>query len=397
MISFEAAQQIVHAHVGDFGSEQIPLSRGLKRVLKENWYADRDMPPYDRITMDGIAINYAAWEAGIRNFNIEGVAAAGAPKFTLQNGQSALEVMTGAMLPKGTDTIIRYEDVLLENGIARIQVEQVRQGQNIHNKGLDRKAGELIVPSGVLLSASEIGVGASLGKHQIKVARFPRTIILSTGDELVEIDKQPEAYQIRRSNVYRMAATLEAAGVSVDTAHLMDDPQLIRTKIKELLEEYELIVLSGGVSKGKFDYLPEALEACGVEKHFHRVAQRPGKPFWFGTHPKATVFAMPGNPVSSFMCTQIYLMDWLFSSLGIPAGPKYFAECTLDYPFKPALTYFLESKIDCAVDGKLLATPQPGNGSGDLANLLKGDAFMCLSPDKDAFEKGSSYPLYYYR
>jgi len=256
----------------------------------------------------------------------------------------------------------------------------------------------LLVPSGTLLSPSEIGVGASIGRADIAVAQYPKTIIISTGNELVEVDEIPAPHQIRRGNVYRIQSTLKHLGIHAETDHIVDDQEVTEEKLKQYLRGYELIILSGGVSKGKFDFLPGALAACGVEKLFHKIAQRPGKPMWFGRHPEgATVFALPGNPVSSFMCLQIYVLDWIRTCIGLEVETRPMARLTEAISFKPSLTYFLEVATSYTNHGQLLATPKKGNGSGDLANLLYGNAFIRLPMDQVEFEAGGVYPIYHYR
>ncbi|NNE30631.1 MAG: molybdopterin molybdotransferase MoeA [Saprospiraceae bacterium] len=396
MIDFSDAIKIVLNTARDFGTETVSLEQSIGRVLRENWYADRDMPPYDRVTMDGIALN-SKGASGNDQFSIEGIGPAGEEQKVLSDPANCIEIMTGAILPKGCDTVVRYEDVDIQNGVAKVRTK-ILPKKNVHWKGEDRKVGELVVPELTKISAAEIGVGATLGKTKVEVSRFPKAIIISTGDELVEIDQQPLPHQIRKSNVYRMKASLEHLGVSCETAHWLDEKEDIEKELKGVLKNFELIILSGGVSKGKFDFLPDALAACGVEKHFHRVAQRPGKPFWFGTHPDgATVFALPGNPISSFMCLHIYVFDWLRKSLGLSVQERPLARLTKSVDFKPDLTLFMEVNTSFDEEGSLLAEPRRGHGSGDLANLVRGDGFMQIPRGKDHFEKGELYPVYFYR
>ena len=202
MITVEEATQIIAQTAKDTSVAIVPLHHSVGRVLREDLFADRDFPPYHRITMDGIAIRYDAFEKGEKTFPIEGVAAAGAPQLTMQHDTACLEVMTGAILPNNTDTVIRYEDLLIENGRATLQVPQLTRGQNVHNKGEDRLQNSLVVKKGKIISPAEIGVAATVGKSEIKVSRLPKAIIISTGDELVEIDETPLAHQIRKSNVH---------------------------------------------------------------------------------------------------------------------------------------------------------------------------------------------------
>ncbi|MEO1712325.1 MAG: molybdopterin molybdotransferase MoeA, partial [Bacteroidota bacterium] len=308
MIEVSQALQIIAENTVDFGSETIELSDGMNRILREDWILDRDLPPYNRVTMDGIAIQFQAFEKGQRLFPVQGVAPAGTPQMTLQENGSCLEVMTGAILPNNADTVIRYEDVVIEDGQARIIDEAiVEYQQSIHFQGIDRKAQDVIVPAYTQIASPEVGIGASIGMAQVQVAKLPKIMVISTGDELVDIHAKPLAHQIRRSNVYRLRTTLQNYRIQADEAHLPDDKEELTLRLKEYLENYDVLILSGGVSKGKFDYLPEVLTKLGVEKLFHKIRQRPGKPFWFGKfQDQCTIFALPGNPVSSFVCLQRY-------------------------------------------------------------------------------------------
>lgn len=398
MITVEEALSFIENNTRDFGIEEIPLEQGINRILREDIHADRDFPPYDRVTMDGIAINYEQFNAGIRKFKVAGIAAAGSPKTKLDDSSQCLEVMTGSIMPEGVDTVIRYEDITINNGIAVVDIEEINHQQNIHFKGIDRKKGDEILRSGIRISSSEIGVCATVGKAKIKVSRLPKTIIISTGDELVDIDGTPLPHQIRKSNVFGLGTVLKHYDLPVDTAHLLDDYDSIVEKLKTLINDYDLIILSGGVSKGKYDYLPQALEEVGVEKLFHKVKQRPGKPFWFGKYKeKTTVFAFPGNPVSSFMCSQYYLKYWLDKSIQYKPTflPK--AKLGVDVNFMPDLTYFLEVKISVNDQAEIVAEPIKGNGSGDLANLVDADAFIVLPKGRNDYYKDEVFPIFFYR
>ncbi len=398
MITVTEALAIVQSNTKDFGIEEIPLSDAIGRTLREEIIADRDFPPYDRVTMDGIAISYASFQNGERNFRVAGVAAAGVPKQSLEDPNACLEVMTGAIMPSGVDSVIRYEDLTIIDEMATVNLDEIKFQQNIHFKGSDRKAGDVIIPSGLKISSSEIGVCATVGKHSLKVSKLPKSIIISSGDELVEINEQPLSHQIRRSNVYRLETLLKNYQIPVTTAHLADDFEEIVNFLKEVITQYDLVILSGGVSKGKFDYLPEALNRLGVKKLFHKIQQRPGKPFWFGKYENtATVFAFPGNPVSSFMCAQYYLKSWLNKSTQTTDNQTAYAILNEDVYFKPNLTYFLEVKLHFNAKGQIIATPIKGNGSGDLANLVDADAFIQLPQGKSEFKKGEVYPFITYR
>jgi len=394
MITVQEARKIISTTTRDFGIESVPLTKAVGRILREPLIADRDFPPYDRVTMDGIALRFADYAVGNRTFKINGIGAAGQPQITLSEANTCVEIMTGAMLPNGADTIIRYEDLRTENNHAFVTVETIKAGLNVHRKGSDRPQGSELLQAGYQLNAAAIGIAATVGKAELKVSKQPKVIILSTGDELVEIAAKPLPHQIRKSNVYQLLVMLQGFGISAVHRHLNDDLAEITSILKKLLTEYDVVLMSGGVSKGKFDFLPEAMHQLGVQKLFHKIKQRPGKPFWFGQYPEgATVFAFPGNPVSSFMCGQIYFIPWLQKCLGLPALATQYAALTAPIYFKPDLTYFAQVKITADKTGRLLATPVEGNGSGDLANLVSTNAFLEVPSGKDVFEKGTVLPF----
>ncbi len=396
-VTYEKALSIIAAHTSDFPLEERPLETCIGQYVAEDLIADRDFPPFDRVTMDGISISYEAFERGQREFSIEAVAPAGTPMKTLKETGNCIEVMTGAIMPEHTDTVIRYEDLEISDGVARVLPVSVNRGQNIHFKGIDLGRGSIIVPKGKQLSSAEINIAAAVGKPFLKVRKLPRAIIISTGDELVDIHQRPELHQIRRSNIYGIQSTLKTWGMNADLRHLPDDRDQMEQIISGLLKEYDLFIFTGGVSKGKFDYLPEVLETLQIQRHFHKIQQRPGKPFWFGSSREGKkVFALPGNPVSSFVCVYVYLRFWLDKSLGLNRRPLYVA-LKQDIRFAPDLVYFLEARLESRPDGSLLADPVSGNGSGDFANLVKTDGFLVLPQNKSEFKEGEVYLFVPYR
>ncbi len=397
MIEVQEALRIIEGERQEFGVETVPLQHALGRVLAEAWHTDRDLPPYDRVTMDGIAIQYEQFKTGQRSFQVEQISAAGMPQAKLNESTACIEVMTGGVCPEGADVIIRYEDVQIEQGVANVLIDEVKRHQNIHFKGQDRTKNSLVVPSGKKISPSEIAVGASIGKTFPLVYKMPKIAVISTGDELVEIEQIPQDHQIRRSNVYAIQAYLKEWGIESDGFHLLDNKDQLKLEIEDYLNQYDAIILSGGVSKGKYDFLPQIFKDLGVEKKFHGVKQRPGKPFWFGVRASCTVFALPGNPISSFLCMQKYFSHWLHTCIPGYLEDTLYAELSADVHFKPDLQYFLEVALQYDPLGKLIATPKKGNGSGDLANLVLTDAFIELPKGPVLYKKGSAYPLIKYR
>ncbi len=396
MISVQEAKNTILNSTQDFGVEEIPFIKSVGRILKVEIVADRDFPPFNRVSMDGIAIDFKLFKNGQRNFKIEGVQPAGSKQITLENQENCIEVMTGAVLPNNTNTVIRYEDVSIKNGIATINVDTILNCQNVHVKGKDGKVGDVLIEENKIISAAEIGVLATVGKSFVKVAKQPKVMIVSTGDELVGVDEKPEEHQIRRSNVFTLVSLLERLNIPSETAHITDDKPVLKSKIEAYLQEYDVLLFSGAVSKGKYDFLPEVFSELNVEKLFHKVAQRPGKPFWMGQTNNCKVFAFPGNPISTFVNCLAYFYPWYYKSVGVKVEEET-AILNADVTFKPNLTYFLQVELSYRF-GHLIATPIKGNGSGDLASLVNTNAFIQLPKTEEIeFKKGDCFPIIRYR
>jgi len=395
MITVAEAEKIIQSQIKNYGTENVPFESSVGRVLAEDLFADRDLPPYDRVAMDGIAIKFSAFQKGIRSFTITAIQAAGETPVDITDESECIEIMTGAALPSTADTVIRYEDVNIKEGVATVKCESVKQRQNVHGRGTDKKQQERVAIAPQRITPAVISLAASIGKVLLSVRKTPRVVIISTGDELVDVDETPSPFQIRRSNNYTIKAALRKYVIEADSVHIPDDLEITRQQVRRCIEEYDVILLSGGVSMGKFDYVPQALQELSVEKLFHRVQQRPGKPFWFGAHPGgALVFAFPGNPVSTFMCLHRYFIPWLRASLGETAPAYLHATLNEDVTFNRPLQYLMLVKIAVSDTGQLLATPVDENGSGDFTSLLQANAFMELPAEKSTFKKGEIYKLW---
>ncbi|GAB4024797.1 molybdopterin molybdotransferase MoeA [Spirosoma gilvum] len=400
MLSVADAFAITQQHLLTLPTETIPLMDSLGRVLREPIFADRDFPPFNRVSMDGIGIAFSAYASGQRTFGISGQQFAGQPQQTLADATACLEVMTGAMLPVGIDTVVRYEDISVSNGQATITIDDITVGQNIHLQAVDRRAGDELLPVGTLLSPSAIAVAASVGKSTVVVSSLPRVALISTGDELVDVGDTPLPHQIRRSNTYMLRAALTSLGITATLHHIVDDEQVLQAEIQNLLATNDVLILSGGVSAGKADFVPDVLTRLGIQKHFHKIEQRPGKPLWFGTsstdtaYPNRTVFALPGNPVSTVLCAYRYVIPYLRTSLGLAPAPALYAQLAQSVVFKPNLTYFLPVRLTAAPDGRTMAHPLPGSGSADFANLLAADGFMELPTEQSAFGIGEAFRVW---
>ncbi|NJB35638.1 molybdopterin molybdotransferase MoeA [Croceivirga sp. JEA036] len=380
MISFKEAYQLVLEHNMSLHTHHVSITKAHQNVLAEAVYADRDFPPFHRATKDGIAIAYKAYQAGQRSFVIEGVAAAGNPQQELNQPEGCLEVMTGAMVPTNTDTIVMYEHLEIKDSIATI-VKPVREGQNIHKQGSDEPKGSLVLQKGTIITPAEIGVLASVGKYKVLVYQKPKVAVISTGNELVDVHETPQPHQIRKSNSYSIVAALDQMGIMATQYHVVDEALSVKESLAQILENYDVLLLSGGVSKGKYDYIPGALESLGVTKLFHKVKQRPGKPFWFGTSNKhkATVFAFPGNPASTFANFHVYFVPWYHKSLGIPTT-FFWVQLAEAIENDLPLTRFVRTRVSLN-QHQLQAHFITENGSGDLTSLTKANGFVMLEPE----------------
>lgn len=393
MVSVAEAEKIILANLFSPKKETVLLTRVRDRILAEEIKADRDLPPFNRATMDGIAIAFESLK-NKQAFIIEGVQAAGQPQQDLSDKKNCFEIMTGAPLPQGTDSVVPYEELVITNKTVGVS-GPVIPGQNVHRQGSDAKQNEVLLSPGFKISAAEIALLASVGKPEVEVYKHPTAAVISTGDELVNVDQVPLRHQIRKSNSYALAAALEAMGCHAESFHLADNEGELKENLQKIFSQYELVILSGGVSKGKFDFVPRILESLGVKKLFHQVSQRPGKPMWFGQSKNNTVFALPGNPVSTFMCFHRYVKPWLIASLHGEMKNEW-AILAADFEFTPALTYFLQVRIRNE-DGKRMAYPITGGGSGDFSNLKEVDGFLELPLGNSKFLKGTPFPVVLFR
>jgi molybdopterin molybdotransferase len=352
--------------------------------------ADRDYPPFDRVMMDGIAVSFETYETGVRQFAIAGIQPAGLAAKNLLDGKKCFEVMTGAPLPVGTHLVIPYEHLEISEGVAKIVNEAQRSKMdNVHRMGSDCHKGDVVLEAGVTINGPHQGIAASMGVVP-KFSASSRILIISTGDELVEVDETPLDHQIRRSNAHAIKKSLELNGFdNVTLSHLKDDPKVIADHFLASTPIYDVMIYSGGVSKGKFDYLPNVWSDHGVTKHFHEVAQRPGKPLWFGTDEKhkTSVVGLPGNPVSSLVCLHRYLIP----------GREMYARLNAEIKFAKDLAYFVPVKIEYKNDGTLWANPLPMKNSGEFTALAESDGFIELPAESSLFSKGEVFSFWPWR
>lgn len=389
LISYKEALQAVLEQAYDYGEERVLLKDACGRILAENIYADRDFPPFNRATKDGIAIRYEAFQGGRKDFEIESVVPAGEPLTALREADHCVEIMTGAVVPMDTDTVVMYEEVDIEHQVATLRSTPIK-GQNIHRRGSDLKKGDILITENSLITPAEIGILASVGCELVLVRKLPKVAIISTGNELVEVGEIPLPHQIRKSNAHTLYAALKNECITPLLLHVYDDVDMIRQKLQYAIEEMDVLLLSGGVSKGKYDFIPGIMKDLGVEKIFHRVLQQPGKPFWFGTRKESNtrVFSFPGNPVSTFVNYHLYFKSWLMRSMGVRTEDLWVVlEEAVE--MKGDLTRFIQVKTYWD-QGCLKARLVHGNGSGDLTGLARTDGFICLEPREEGYKPGTA-------
>ena len=390
------AESLIRRHVQRLPVESRPLAALAGAVLAQEVHAERDQPPFHRVTMDGIAIASADWARGQRRFRIAGTQAAGQRPLVLPSGE-CLEVMTGAVLPTGSDCVIPVERLTLGDGWAEVDPGvAVGAMVNVHTRGLDCGAGELLLERGTRVGPAELAVIASAGLPRAEVRAAPRIVIVSTGDELVAPGEPIEDWQVRRSNASGLRAVLASRGyLGTAEDHLPDDPAALRERLAAHLAAHDVLVLSGGVSMGRFDFVPRVLRELGVAELLHRVAQRPGKPLWFGRGPAGqAVFGLPGNPVSALVCAVRYVLPALAEAEGASARPPQPVPLGAAFQLTPPLWYFLPVKLEPHPVHGTVALPRPTRGSGDFVSLLGSDGFVELPPGPAEYPAGHVATLY---
>ncbi len=394
----EAAERILAA-VQPLASEPVALGEAVGRVLRQAVTAERDQPPFDRVMMDGIAIAFDEFAAGTRSFVIQGTQAAGDTAMSLEAG-SAIEIMTGASLPAGADCIVPVERIVVNERGAHVEANYAARAQQfIHARGSDYRAGDQLLAAGTRITPMDVAIIASAGLADVDVARRPSVAVISTGNELVPAGQPIDDHQIRLSNGPAVVAMLAEHGFP-DAAHehVIDDREKLAMRIGALLDASDLLVLSGGVSMGKADYVPDVMAELGVELVFHRIKQRPGKPMWFGTGPEGqAVFALPGNPVSTLVCCRHYVIPALRHMSGMTPPLPAFASLAQDVNFEPELVNFLPVRAVSNAAGQQLALPVHTNTSGDFASLSGTDGYVELALERTDFPSGTVVPLYRWR
>jgi molybdopterin molybdotransferase len=395
MLTPAEAESAIAAAVAPVSHEPVALAAAAGRILRIALRAERDAPPFDRVAMDGIA--FALGAGNRRQFRIAGTQAAGAPVLSLASEADCFEVMTGAVMPRGCDTVVPNEQVDSVDGHAGLRSGcEAAPWRHVHRRGADARAGDVLLQAGTRLAAPELAIAASAGHAELQVSRAPRIAILTTGDELVEPGEPILEHQVRRSNAYGLAGALTLAGFApAANLQLPDRVDAISAALAAALVQHDVLVLSGGVSAGRFDFVPGVLASLGVQAAFHGIAQRPGRPMWFGSGAMGTlVFALPGNPVSVLVCLTRYVIPALGRLVAMPAKALPKVALAQDFTFEKPLTCFLPVTLGYDQQGRTLAEPRTTGGSGDFISLAGTDGFVELPAGPATHAAGLAVPFY---
>jgi molybdopterin molybdotransferase len=393
MISPDEALEIVFDNVAPLGLERASIIDALGRVLGEQIYSPRDIPGFDNSAMDGYAvraidIQSASESSPVRLTVVETVGAGVMPSLPIGTGQAA-RTMTGAPIADGADAIVPVE----RTRGSEVEVEilaSTEKGAFVRPRGEDLRRGELVISPGKALSASDLGMLASLNRSMVDVYRRPRVAIVATGDELVDVDTVPSGAQVINSSAYALASAIrETGGEPIMLKVARDRPEEVRARLAEALA-FDVVLTTGGVSVGQFDHVKVVLDELGLRQLFHGVAQKPGRPLKFGTISGKPIFGLPGNPVSTMVCFYLYVRPALrrMTCRGDLGLPRITARCAMDIQKANNLTEFVRVTLSRRA-GEIYATPTGNQSSGVLSSLSRAHGLL-IGPAKERLLKAAS-------
>lgn len=399
LICVSTAEERIREHATTLDPEEAVLGDAAGRALDEAIVSDRPLPPFNRIMMDGFVVRWDDWRKGARGFRFTGDHAAGSPATELKGENACLGVATGAVMPDGADVVLPVEwskrdgDQVHFSPPAEVELSA---GLYVHAKGSDHAEGAELVPKGTVLGPAEVAVAATCGYAKLRVVKRPRVALFGTGDELVSIESVPAPHQIRESNVHALGAACEADGLERPVRERApDEPDALCETIREAMLRADLLLFTGGVSKGAKDYLPGVLAACGFREVFHGVRQTPGKPLWFGKHSSGVLaFGLPGNPISAIVGYSRYVRFAVRGLMGLPPERIRSVELAEPHEFKPPLVRLLPVRLEETETGLARAYPRPPQNSGDLSGPVGTDGFVQLPEKETVFPKGFRAPYY---
>ncbi|MBI3756295.1 MAG: molybdopterin molybdotransferase MoeA [Deltaproteobacteria bacterium] len=400
MISVEAALEIILSEVKPLGMERVNILSALGRVLGEDISAGMDNPPWDNSAMDGYALRASDTKGASKNRPailkiIEDLPAGYVATRVIKKGE-AIRIMTGAPIPKGADAVVMVEETEIQGqgarGKGQVKIfKEAKVGDNIRKAGEDFKKGDIVLRKGMTIRPAGIGMLAAVGKSNVYAYQRPKVAVLSTGDELVDIEETPVSGKIRNSNSYAIAAQIKACGaVPVQLGIARDNKKDLEEKLKFGLTA-DCIVSSGGVSVGDFDFVKDVLKQMGSEMRFWKVAMKPGKPLAFGVIGGKPAFGLPGNPISSMVAFEQFVSPAILKMMGKRAIFKRAFDALLTKPVKKKAgrMHFVRATVE-QKNGRFYATPLEGQGSGILSAMVKANCLIILPEDVKDVEKGST-------
>jgi molybdopterin molybdotransferase len=397
MISVSAALEIVLANSPELAGELVSLPDATGRILAEDIVADTDLPPFDRAQMDGYAVRAADVANTPAQLKIVGESAAGAGWHQEMKPGEAVRIMTGAPVPTGADAVQQVELTREPNGAGIVEIlEAVEFGRSIVKQAAEIKSGEIVLRAGEEINAHTIATLASFGYAQVKVGKRPRVAVMATGSELVDVNDKPGRDQIRDSNNYTIEAYAKSSGAIVERLALAgDDTKQLKQEMSAALERCDVLVTSGGVSMGVYDFTKAAFREVGAEIFFERVALRPGKPTVFGRIGKTLIFGLPGNPVSVAVTFNLFVRAALRAMQGAneTSLPELTAVLARDVKGSKDRESYLPAVLRTDEKGTLLAEPLKWGGSSDFVSFARATALINVPADAKVITAGSIVTL----
>jgi molybdopterin molybdotransferase len=372
-------------------SEIVPLSESRGRILREDVFSDADSPPFDKAIRDGFAVRYQDLIEVPATLSVIGESRAGRASHAAVESGQCCEIMTGAPLPAGSNAVVMVENTERLSPHSVRVLKTVRENEGLLRRAAESRKGDRVLQQGRRIGLADLGLLAASGKARVQVSKKPRVAILATGDELVEVDQDPQPSQIRNSNSYTIQAqVIEAGGKPVQLGIAKDDLTDLRTKIRRGLE-HDVLLVSGGVSMGKYDLVEDVFTEFGVEVLFDKIAMKPGKPTVFGHRAQTYVFGLPGNPISTMVSFHVFVRPLILFLLKAENSDPQMLEATLDAPAKcdpqraslvPALVRFEA--------GHYRIKTAPWKGSSDLAGLSRANGLVMIPRGEGSLEPGQN-------